>query len=116
MDAIAGILVAVAISIAARAAVVVGGGGGCVSAEDDERSIMAEMSIAAQISSTLGNDELTRSILNDIENTKEHVSKKMNEILDLAVKHKLINFNGVEEERVRRALHSLVNNHLLQIA
>ena len=111
----AGVLAAVAISIAAATAIVIGGGGGHVSVDHD-REIMEEMRVAAQISSTLGNDKLTLSILKDIENTKEHISKKLDDILDSAVKHKLINFDGVDEIRVRASLHSLVNSHLLNIA
>ncbi len=111
----AGILAAVAISIAAATAIAVGGGGGHASINNDQ-SIIEEMNLAAQISNTFGNNEMTLAIMKNIENTQQKISEKLDEILDSAVKHKLINFDGVDENRVRASLHSIVNSNLLRIA
>ena len=111
----AGILAAVAISIFAATAVFVGGGGGHGMLQN-QQNVISEMALAAQISGSVGNNELTHAILNDIEKVKNQVGHQLDKILDLAIEKNLINFDGIDEKRMRASLHSLVNTQLFQIS
>lgn len=110
-----GILVAVAVSISIAAAVYVGGGGGHVK-NIETPSIMEDMSLAAQVSGFFGNEKLTKSILSDIENVKGNVGQELDKVIDLALKHKLISFEDINEDKVRASLHTLIKNQIMQIA